>query len=140
MMAAGRKPELRSIEGGLSKVPPPPAGLNAAAREEWKRAGRDLIEMGVLARSDLPTLEMYATCRAMVRKLRPIADKAEPFIMNEKTGAIKKHPAHIGLTNYLTLCLRYEAELGLTPAARNRKGFQQQGSKPDEGAPAWLDL
>jgi len=135
----GVKPQLRAIEGGLSKVPPPPAGLNAVAREEWKRAGKDLIDMGVLARSDLPTLEMYATCRAMVKKLRPLADKADAFIVNEKTGAIKQHPVHANLTKYLTLCLRYEGELGLTPAARNRKGFQQ-GGKAYEGAPPGLDL
>lgn len=135
----GVKPQLRSIEGGLSKVPAAPTGLNAVAREEWKRTCRELIERSALAKSDLPTIEMYVTCRAMVAKIRPLADKAEPFIVNEKTGIVKKHPAHITLTNYLTLCLRYESELGLTPAARNRKGFQQ-GSKAHEGAPPDLDL
>lgn len=139
MMAAGRKPQLRAIEGGLSKVPPAPSGLNPTAREEWRRTCGELIERSALAKSDLPTVEMYATCRAMVKKLRPLADKAEPFLVNEKTGAIKKHPAHIALTNYLTLCLRYEAELGLTPAARNRKGFRDGGGT-DASPPPGLDL
>ncbi|MBU4529174.1 MAG: P27 family phage terminase small subunit [Hoeflea sp.] len=135
----GVRPQLRAIEGGLSKVPAPPAGLNAAAREEWARTCSELIDRSALVKSDLPTVEMYATCRAMVIKLRPDADKAEPFLLNEKTGAIKQHPAHVTLTKYLSLCLRYESELGLTPAARNRKGFQT-GGKADEGAPPWLDL
>lgn len=139
-MARGLKPKLRSIEGGLSKVPPPPSGLNAAAREEWRRTCAELIERQALAPSDLPAIEMYATARAMVRKLRPLADKADPFIVNEKSGGIRPHPAHSSLSKFLTLCLRYESELGLTPAARNRKGFQQQGSKAIEGAPAGLDL
>ena len=76
--------------------------------------------------------------------MAPYSQEGEPpaipgRFINEKTGAIKQHPVHANLTKYLTLCLRYEGELGLTPAARNRKGFQQ-GSKADEGAPAWLDL
>lgn len=69
-----------------------------------------------------------------------MASAQNAFIVNEKTGAIKQHPVHANLTKYLTLCLRYEGELGLTPAARNRKGFQQQGSKAYEGAPPGLDL
>ncbi|MBU4529779.1 MAG: P27 family phage terminase small subunit [Hoeflea sp.] len=139
-MAAGRKPQLRAIEGGLSKIPPAPAGLNPTARAEWNRTCGELIDRSALAKSDLPTIEMYATCRAMVVKFRPLADKAEPFLVNEKTGAIKKHPAHIALTNYLTLCLRYESELGLTPAARNRKGFRDNGGNADASAPPGLDL
>lgn len=139
-MTRGLKPKFDVVQGGLSEVPPPPSGLNAVAREEWRRTCAELIELRGLAQSDLLTIEMYATARAMVRKLRPLADKADPFIINEKSGGIRPHPAHSSLSKFLTLCLRYESELGLTPAARNRKGFQKQGSKADEGAPTWLDL
>ena len=135
----GVKPQLRAIEGGLSKVPAAPARLAPEAREEWRRAARELIDLGVLAKSDLQTLEQYAIAAGMVKQLQEIAAKAPPIITNEKSGAVKQHPAHVMLTKHLTLALRFASELGLTPAARNRKGFQQ-GSKADEGAPPGLDL
>lgn len=136
----GVKPQLRAIEGGLSKVPAAPAGLNSSAREEFRRAAQDMLDLKLLTKSDIPALGQLANARAMVKKLRPMADKADPIIVNEKTGATKQHPAYVMLEKFMSLCLRYEGELGLTPAARARKGFQQQGSKADEGAPAWLDL
>lgn len=124
MTTAGRKPALITIEGGLSKVPSPPKGLNSEAREEWRRAAKDLIDRKVLAKSDLPALEAYSVAYAMMRKLQPIANSADPIIVNEKTGAVKKHPAHVALQSYLHLCLRYQGELGLTPASRNRRASQ----------------
>lgn len=123
MMAAGPKPVLRSIEGGLSKVPAPPPGLTAEGRQEWKRAAQDLIDRKVLAKSDLPALEAYATAFGMMRQLQPIAAKAEP-IMISKAGGVKTHPAHTALQKYLALVLRFQGELGLTPASRNRRASQ----------------
>lgn len=130
-MRPGSKPALKSIEGGLSKVPAPPKGLGADARDEWRRAAKDLIDRKVLARSDLPALEAYAVAYAMMKKIEPIAAKSDPIIINEKTGAIKKNPAHIMLQNYLNLCLRYQGELGLTPASRNRKSMQPAAAGDD---------
>lgn len=123
MMRGGRKPALRAIEGGLSRVPAPPAGLSAQGRQEWKRAAQDLIDRKVLAKSDLPALEAYATAFGMMRQLQPIAAKAEA-IMISKTGGVKTHPAHTGLQKYLALVLRFQGELGLTPASRNRRASQ----------------
>jgi len=120
----GSKPALKAIDGGLSKVPAPPAGLTADARQEWKRATKDLIDRKVLAKSDLPVMEAYVVAFGGMRQLQPIAAKAEPFIVNKNTGAIKQHPAHANLQRYLNLVLRYQSELGLTPASRNRRGSQ----------------
>lgn len=130
-MTAGRKPALKTIEGGLSKVPAPRKGLAPEAREEWRRTASELIEQKILAKSDLPALEAYAIAAGMVRKLQPIANAADPIIV-AKSGAVKKHPAHVALTNYLNLCLRYQSELGLTPASRNRKAMSRG---PDESDP-----
>lgn len=123
MMRGGPKPSLRTIEGGLSKVPAPPSGLNAAARQEWKRAAKDLIDRKVLARSDLPALEAYAMAFGAMQQIQPIAAKAEP-IMISKAGGVKTHPAHTALQKYLAIVLRFQGELGLTPASRNRRASQ----------------
>src|SRR5690606_31334390 len=109
MTTAGRKPVLRAIEGGLSKVPAPPKGLGPEAHQEWRRAAQELIDRKVLAKSDLPALEAYSVAYAMMRKLQPIAAKADPLLFNERTGAIKKHPAHVQLQAYLNLVLRYQS-------------------------------
>lgn len=119
-MAPGPRPTLKAIDGGLSRVPAPPKGMTLAARQEWKRAAQELIDRKVLAKSDLPALEAYAIAFAMVQKLQPIAAKADPIIV-AKAGAVKNHPAHVQLQKYLTIVLRYQAELGLTPASRNRR-------------------
>lgn len=128
-MTAGRKPALKAIDGGLSKVPAAPKGLGGDAREEWRRAAKDLIDRKVLAKSDLPALEAYAIAYGMMRQLQPIAAKSEPMLINAENGAIKNHPAHTALQKYLNLVLRYQSELGLTPASRNRRGSQA----PDAG-------
>lgn len=132
-MTAGRKPVLKAIDGGLSKVPAAPKNLSAEARQEWRRAAQDLIDRKVLAKSDLPALEAYAVAAGMVAKLTPIANAAEAIIVNPKTSAVKMHPAHTALQKYLALALRYQAELGLTPASRNRRGSQSP-SAGDEWA------
>lgn len=131
----GRKPVLKSIEGGLSNVPPPPKGLGPEARAEWSRAAKDLIDRKVLARSDLPTLEQYAIVAGMVKKLQPIAAGSDPVIVAQ-SGAVKQHPAHVMLAKYLNLCLRYSGELGLTPASRNRKSFNAGPAGDDP----WADM
>jgi len=122
-MTAGKKPALKVFDGSMSRIPAPPKGLDVAARDEWRRAAQDLIERKVLAKSDLPALEAYSMAYSMVRKLQPIAADAEPIIMS-KAGGVKTHPAHTALQKYLTIVLRYQAELGLTPASRNRKTMQ----------------
>lgn len=134
----GRKPVLKSIDGGLSDVPPPPKGLGPEARQEWTRAAKDLIDRKVLAKSDLPALEQYAIAAGMVKKLQPLANESDPVIV-AKSGAVKQHPTHVMLTKYLNLCLRYCSELGLTPASRNRKSFNA-GHLPNDDPWADMDL
>jgi len=133
-MAGGRKPELKAIDGGLSRVPAPPKTLTTAeAREEWRRAAQDLIDRKVLAKSDLPALEAYAMAFAQMKRLQPLAAEADPIIV-AKSGAVKNHPAHVAFQKYLTIVLRYQSELGLTPASRNRRANQMptQGDEWDE--------
>ena len=136
----GVKPQLRAIEGGLSKVPAAPARLAPKAREEWRRAARELVDQKLLAKGDLQALEHYAIAAGMVKQLQEIAAKSPPIIVNEKSGAVKQHPAHVMLAKHLTIALRFAAELGLTPASRHRKGMKSSAAQEDNGAPPGLDL
>lgn len=136
----GAKPKLTAIEGGLSKVPPAPRDLDKDAREEWRRAARDLIEAGLLAKSDLVTLEIFSVAMGQVRKLQPLANK-EPAVIPTANGGMKTNPVHTMLAKYLTVAKNCAAELGLTPASRHRKGMKRSASEAaDNGAPPGLDL
>lgn len=132
----GAKPALQVIEGGMDKVPATPKGMPAEGRAEWIRAASELIDLGILAESDLTSLEMYCTAIAMVRQLRTEAAKC-PAVITVKSGAIKKHPVHATLNDYLKTAKQYAAELGLTPAGRNRKAMRDQKPKTDD---PWSDM
>lgn len=134
----GLKPQLRAIEGGLSKVPPAPRDLDAEARVEWKRAAKQLVDAGLLMESDLIALEQYSLAIGMVRRLQPEAAK-QPAVITAANGGIKSNPVHVMLAKYMTIAKSYAAELGLTPAARHRKGMKSGGTS-HEDAPPDLDL
>lgn len=134
----GVKPQLRAIEGGLSKVPPTPKGLAAEGRNEWRKVSEQLITMKLLKQSDLHALEHYCIASGMVKRLQIEANKVPP-ILCVASGAIKTHPAHTMLARYLTIAKNYESELGLTPASRNRKGIKQGGTRHADTPPD-LDL
>jgi phage terminase small subunit len=46
----------------MSNLPPPPADLDVAAREEWSRVVRRLDAMGVLKNVDANSLAAYVRC------------------------------------------------------------------------------
>ena len=119
----GQKPDLKVIEGGITSVPPAPRGLSPAAKAEWRKSAGQLIDLGILAESDLTSLEAYCISMAMVRQLQEEAAKA-PAVITVKSGAVKRHPAHAALSEYLKVAKQYAAELGLTPASRNRKALR----------------
>lgn len=121
----GAKPDLQIIDGGLKRVPPAPKTIPPAAKLEWKKSARQLIDLGILAESDLTALEAYCTAMAMVRQIQAEAAKA-PAVIKVASGAVKRHPVHATLTEYLKIAKQYAAELGLTPAARNRKHLRGQ--------------
>jgi len=127
----GRKPNLHAIEGGLSKVPRPPAWLPDEAKDEWKRILPSLIKRKVLTDTDMGTVEAYCLAAGTVRRSQATIAR-EGDTVETNTGT-KRHPAFQTMFQALTEQRRLAAELGLTPASRMKAG------KPPEGEEGYDD-
>ncbi|MBI1209664.1 MAG: phage terminase small subunit P27 family [Azospirillum sp.] len=113
----GRKPELKAIEGGLSRLPPAPSWLPTEAKAEWRRVVPGLRQRKTLTREDLPMLEAYCLASGTVRRMQATIATEGDMVTNDK-GDQKRHPAFQTLFQALTETRRLAAELGLTPASR----------------------
>lgn len=125
----GRKPELKAIEGGLSRLPPAPSWLPKEAKDEWRRVVPGLRQRKTLTREDLPMLEAYCLASGTVRRMQTTIATEGDHITNDK-GDTKRHPAFQTLFQALTESRRLAAELGLTPASRN-KAAATEGDNDD---------
>jgi P27 family predicted phage terminase small subunit len=131
----GRKPELKVVEGGLSKAPPAPSWLPTEAKAEWRRIWPGLIARRTVTREDLPVVESYVLALGMIRRCQAtIAAEGE---MVATTAGPKRHPAFQTMFQALTESRRLAAELGLTPASRNKAVARAPGDDDDL---AGLDL
>ncbi len=115
----GRKPELKAIEGGLSRLPPAPSWLPSEGKAEWRRVVPGLRNRKTITREDLPMLEAYCLAAGTVRRMQGTIAAEGDMVTNEK-GDQKRHPAFQTMFQALTECRRLAAELGLTPASRNK--------------------
>lgn len=115
----GRKPELKAIDGGLARLPPAPSWLPAEAKAEWRRVVPGLRARKTLTREDLPMLEAYCLAAGTVRRMQATLASEGDTITSAK-GEVRRHPAFQTMFQALTESRRLAAELGLTPASRNK--------------------
>lgn len=115
----GRKPELKAIEGGLARLPPAPPWLPTEAKAEWRRVTAALKGRRTITKADLPMLESYCLAAGTVRRMQATIATEGDHITTGK-GEVKRHPAFQTLFQALTESRRLAAELGLTPASRNK--------------------
>jgi P27 family predicted phage terminase small subunit len=128
----GRKPELHAIEGGLAKTPRVPSWLPAEGKEEWRRVLPLLIERGTLTAADLSVVESYCLAIGTMRRAqKAIADDGDTVATKEGK---KRHPAFQTLGQMMVESRRLAAELGLTPASRNKSGKAPEGEGLDGDA------
>lgn len=131
----GRKPALRAIDGGLATVPRPPSWLPTEAKDEWRRILPPLIKRRILTDTDLATVESYCLAVGTVRRCQAaIADEGDTVSTKE---GVKRHPAFTTMAQMMSEMRRLAAELGLTPASRNKAGKPPEG---EEGYDAYADL
>lgn len=124
----GRKPaQLSVVQGGLSKMPGAPAYLPAEAKREWRRLVPYLVKRRTLTDADMPTVEAY--CLAVGTMRRAQATLTEEGDTVETKEGIKRHPAFTTLTQMMAETRRLAAELGLTPASRNKAGEKPEGKE-----------
>lgn len=115
----GAKPELRAVDGGLSRLPSAPSWLHAEGKAEWRRVVPALRERRTITRADLPVLEAYCLAAGTVRRAQTTIGAEGDYVVDAK-GVRRRHPAFQTLFQALTESRRLAAELGLTPASRHK--------------------
>ncbi|MBN9470665.1 MAG: phage terminase small subunit P27 family [Bosea sp.] len=138
----GRRPtELKAIEGGLSGRAPLPADVPKVMRSEWDRIVSDLASRKLLTPATLGTVAAYLIARWQVAECVKAIQQDGAFVKT-KGGEPKPHPAHGVMNKAQEIVARLAAELGLTPAARSRRGLSgpAEGGEANDGAPAGLGL
>jgi P27 family predicted phage terminase small subunit len=138
-MAQGRKPNLKAIDGGLKGVPQVPDGIPEAMIAEWKVIAADMAKRKILTASGLGVLSTYVIALWTVREAQAAIAK-HGVLVEAAARNLKPNPACALLAKSLEAVARLSAELGLTPAARSKAGFQPKGGPADDGAPTGLDL
>jgi P27 family predicted phage terminase small subunit len=106
--------------------PLPPEELMDEAKVEWGRVVDELYLLGILTRVDRAVLAAY--CQAYGRWVRAertlaqmaAADNQSRGVLITANGNVIQNPI-IGIANKaMADCVRYAAELGMTPSARSR--------------------
>ena len=121
----GRKPQMqnmRLIEGGLtlSNIPPAPNWLNERAKFIWRTTAVELIERQTLGEGDLGTLANYCAVNSIVQELSGEVDAEGLFEHSERSKTSRPAAAFKSLMQSVMVSARLAAELGLSPASRNK--------------------
>ena len=127
----GTKPKeatLQLIEGGLSNVPEAPAWLNAKAKTIWRTVAPELISRKILAETDLMTLANYCATNATIQEVQAVFDSEGMFEHSERSGTSRPSAAFKMIMQAQMVSARLAAELGLSPASRNKAAKVEGGS------------
>lgn len=117
-LAAGEHPPASDRDLATLRVPAPPKTLPKAARDEWNRLARHLVQMGLLRDLDLGAFA--ARCSLYATWLECERVKAKKGLTYEVNGVIRKRPEVAMGQDCLRQIRQYDSEFGLTPAARAR--------------------
>lgn len=123
------------MESILTDIPPPPAGLNEAARTVWVEVCAELIPAGKLCEVDLQVLRIYCKQFDIVAECE--ADIAErgvtvPIVNNGGGKSIVKNPAFTAMSEAINTIYRFAPHFGLTPKTRaDVQGVAKEPKKAD---------
>lgn len=125
-MTRGRKAEVRALYGALSKMPAAPAWLPSYAKAEWRRVVPQLVADRKIAAHELGTVEGYCLTVARIREAEEVI--ARLGMTFESDSGPKRRPETMILKESIEAARRLAAELGLTPASRNKNAGGEPGS------------
>jgi P27 family predicted phage terminase small subunit len=100
------------------------------AHAEWERTVLDLHRRGIITRSDATTVGDYCICHARVLQCeRRLSNKG--FTLPGPNGPVK-NPVAMLLNQWRQGLQRHRSELGLSPMARLRLGFEEEEPPDDD--------
>jgi P27 family predicted phage terminase small subunit len=109
----------------VSRLPACPKYLTGYAREEWSRAGRELVSVGILTDLDLGLLaawcQTFKTWRGCVEAMNTleVQDPAtRGLIVRSPSGAAYQNPILGTMNSAAREMRRLAQELGLSPSGR----------------------
>lgn len=136
----GAKATLKAIDGGLKGVPKKPANLHVSMDDEWNTIAAEMVQRQILTASMTGLLEAYLIAIWTVRECQKAIEE-HGILTKTAHGNLKPNPASGLMSKAQETVARMSAELGLTPAARAKQGFQsKKGEADDQGAPAGLAI
>lgn len=129
-MARGRKAEVTALDGALSRVPNAPTWLPPHGKTEWRRVMPQLVADRKIAAHELSTVESLCLAVARMRE----AEEALQLhgLTFESDSGPKRRPETTILKESIEAARRLAAELGLTPASRNKNSGGAPGSDDDD--------
>ena len=132
----GARPELKAIEGGLSKAPPMPVSLLKPMLKTWQTTCADMIGRGLLTTSMLPLVEAFVGAVWLARECRNCIAQYG-ILVTAKDGQQKPNPALAGLTKANESIARLGDDLGISPLSRNRPMLKRaEPERPDDDSAA----
>jgi len=124
-VARGRKAEVRALDGALSKAPAAPSWLPEHGKKEWRRVVPQLVADRKIAAHELQTVESYCVAVARMREAEIALQKYG--LTFESDSGPKRRPETTILKENIEAARRLAAELGLTPASRNKNSGGARG-------------
>ncbi len=127
----GRRPELKSVDGGLLKAPPMPETLHLSMGQDWSEIASDLTGRGLLTPSAMGVVETYVGALWMARECRKAIAADGPIVRNA-AGVPRPHPAAAMLAKANETISRLAYELGISAAGRNLPAIKSQVRDADD--------
>lgn len=128
----GSRPELKAIEGGLTKAPPLPESLPKSMAKTWQITCADMIGRGLLTAAMLPMVEAYVGAVWLARECRKCIEEYGVLAI-ANGGQRKPNPALAGLTKANESIARLGDDLGISPLSRNRPMLKKAtAEEPDD--------
>jgi len=119
----GKRP-LRAPAPSGPPLPPdtePAEWLTPEAKAEWRRI---LPAAPWLSKLDVTMLQLYVEAWSDFQRASAIVHR-EGFVIRDRRGVLRKHPAARLQTAARVQVKTFAADLGFTPAARARLGFDR---------------
>ena len=123
----GGKPIAKPVKGAMKSVPTMPAHVPREMRKEWGNVCRDLIDRKLLTEVTIGHVAAYLFCEWQIQ-IYAKEIKRVPLV-KDGNGRMRPAPATGLLNKAFELKARYGAELGLSPAARARRGLSEAMSE-----------
>lgn len=123
----GRRPLNDAEPKPALRLPAAPSHLGAEGKKEWRRIGRELKRLGLIAEIDRAALASY--CSAWERYVEAEQNIRQfGLVLVAKDGKSMYQNPYVGLSNRaMELMLRVAAEFGMTPSARSRVRAEPAG-------------